>query len=362
MVSMEFPSSLLPTPSPPPAVRDSRNTTHNHQHSSVPLHPNHLPFGNPLPFPKPDSTFRVGFCNIRGFPAVTHHNEKVSDIKHFNISSDLDLFGGCKSNLNWRCLPDPLQLREWFQSADRCRSFATNNIHEKFGKFQFGGTFWIAAGHATGHIMQSDKDPSNLGWWVSCSLQGHSGKMLTIIFAYWLCSNATLRLESVYVQHHCFFDAINRHSCPRLAFLEDLALFISTCRDARDAILVLGNMNSDIRHPTLQTFMSDIDLHELCYPLMVSQSSPLQQCSNMATILVKLLLTALGLWMTSVDHSPGNHRAIVININLVDCIGEPRYLIICPPGWQLNSTLPVTQKISTCFPTARREAQSYCKA
>jgi len=251
-----------------------------------------------------------------------------------------------------------LQLREWFQSADRCRSFATNNIHEKFGKFQFGGTFWIAAGHATGHIMQSDKDPSNLGWWVSCSLQGHSGKM----FAYWLCSNATLRLESVYVQHHCFFDAINRHSCPRLAFLEDLALFISTCRDARDAILVLGNMNSDIRHPTLQTFMSDIDLHELCYPLMVSQSSPLQQRSNMATILVKLLLTALGLWMTSVDHSPGNHRAIVININLVDCIGEPRYLIICPPGWQLNSTLPVTQKISTCFPTARREAQSYCKA
>jgi len=34
----------------------------------------------------------------------------------------------------------------------------------------------------------------------------------------------------------------------------------------------------------------------------------------------------------SVDNSPGDHRAIVFDINLVDCIGEPRYTIIRPPG------------------------------
>jgi len=48
----------------------------------------------------------------------------------------------------------------------------TNNIHKKFGKFQFGGTFWIAASHATGHITQSEKDPLKLGRWVSCLLKG----------------------------------------------------------------------------------------------------------------------------------------------------------------------------------------------
>jgi len=209
MVSREFPSSLLPPSSPPLAVRDSHNTIHNHQHSSVPLHPNYLPFGDPLPFPKPDSTFHVGFCNIGGFPAITQHNEKVSDIKHFIVSSDLDLFGSCESNLNWRCLPDHLQLREWFCSADGCRSFMTNNIHEKFGKFQYSGTFWIAAGHATGHIAHLDKDPSNLGHWVSCSLQGCSGKTLTIIFAYQPCSNTASHLKSVYAQHCRYFNSIN---------------------------------------------------------------------------------------------------------------------------------------------------------
>jgi len=125
-----------------------------------------------IPFPplnpKPDSSFWVGFCNIGRFPAIAHHNKKVLDIKHFIVSVDLNLFGGCESNLNWRCLLEHIQLKEWFHSADGCCSFATNNIHKKFGKFQFGGMFWIAASHATRNIAQSDKDSLNLGHWVSC--------------------------------------------------------------------------------------------------------------------------------------------------------------------------------------------------
>jgi len=172
----------------------------HHPHSSAlsPLYPNHVPFGNPLPSPKLESSYRVGFCNIGGFPAIAKHNDKVLENKHFIASAELDLFGGCKSNLNWRCLPDLIQLKEWFCSADGCRSFASNNIHEKFGKFQFGGTFWIATGHATGHIVKSDKDPLQLGYWVSCSLQGCSGKGLTIIFIYQPCSNSVACLHSVY--------------------------------------------------------------------------------------------------------------------------------------------------------------------
>jgi len=85
------------------------------------------------------------------------------DLKHFLISAQLDLFGGCESNLNWRCLLEHIKLKEWLCSADGCRYFATNNIHEQFGKFQFSGTFWIALGHATSHITALDKDPLNLG-------------------------------------------------------------------------------------------------------------------------------------------------------------------------------------------------------
>jgi len=134
----------------------------------------------------------VGFCNIRRFPAIAQHNGKVLDIKHFIASADLDLFGGCELILNWRCLPEHIQLKEWFHSTDGCHSFATHNTHKKFRKIQFGGTFWIATSHATGHITESEKDPLKLGCWVSCLLTGHLGKGLTIIFAYCPCSNSAL--------------------------------------------------------------------------------------------------------------------------------------------------------------------------
>jgi len=35
---------------------------------------------------------------------------------------------------------------------------------------------------------------------------------------------------------------------------------------------------------------------------------------------------------------------IIININLEDCIGEPRYSVVQPPGRWLNSALPFTRK------------------
>ncbi len=331
-------------------MRDSLDTTHPHPLPWVPLHPNHLPFGDPLPVPKPDSTFRVGFCNIGGFPVLSHHNEKVLDIKHFIVSSDLDLFGGCESNLNWRCLPDHLQLREWFRSADGCRSFASNNIHEQFGKSQFGGTFWIAAGHATGHIAKSDQDPLNLGCWVSCSLQGRTGKKLTIIFAYRPCSNVRSRLKSVYAQHCRYFTTINRRSCPRAAFLDDLASFITTRRDAGEAILLLGDMNGDIRHPSLQTFMTGIDLHELILsrypdlppPATFKRGERFGKTPIDGAWATDDVTISAASWRAA-EHSPGDHRALVLDINLTDCIGEPRYSIVRPPGRRLNSSLPVTR-------------------
>jgi len=77
------------------------------------------------------------------FLAIAGNNEKVLDIKHFIVAHDLDLFGGCKANLNWHALPDPIQIREWFQMADGCCTFHAHNLHKNFGPFQYGGTFWI---------------------------------------------------------------------------------------------------------------------------------------------------------------------------------------------------------------------------
>jgi len=147
--------------------------------------------------------------------------EIVLDIKHFLASNDLDIFGSCESNLSWHSLPNQIQLREWFPSADGCHSFHANNIHKNFRKFQYGSTFWIAAGRATSHISSSEQDPSTLGRWVACSLLGQSGKWLVIIFAYHPCTNMANHIHSVSAQHLWFFTSTHRYCNPWEAFLTD---------------------------------------------------------------------------------------------------------------------------------------------
>jgi len=140
------------------------------------FYPSHLPFGDNLSPIKADSSFHIGFCNIGGFPALRLNNPKVSEIKTFLASHNLDLFGECEANLNWSGLPNHIQLKEWFRSADGCRTFVAHNLHENFGMHQFSRTFWIAASHATTHISVGTWDPTNLGHWVACSLLGRLGK------------------------------------------------------------------------------------------------------------------------------------------------------------------------------------------
>jgi len=160
-VPQEFPISLASILSPfTPMLGESCGTTpvsfHTNTSNSVPyLYPHHLPFGDTLPPTKADSTFRVAFCNIGGFPALGQNNPKVSELKTFITSHDIDLFRGCESNLNWHSLPNHIQLKEWFQTVDGCRTFSAHNSNQKFGKYQYGGTFWVTNGPASTHIATS---------------------------------------------------------------------------------------------------------------------------------------------------------------------------------------------------------------
>jgi len=135
-VPLRFPISLAPPLSPtPPAARESCSTSSYTSHtippsSSTSVSPMSLPFGDPIPSPKPNSSFRVGFCNIGGFSSNAQVNHKGTDVKHFITVHHLDLFGGCESNINWRNLPEKSQLKEWFRVADSCCTFSAHNLHE----------------------------------------------------------------------------------------------------------------------------------------------------------------------------------------------------------------------------------------
>jgi len=84
------------------------------------LFPHDLPFGDDLRQLKDENIFRIGFCNIGGFPASPPPNDKAQEIKTFMALYDIDLFGGSKANLNWTKLPEMVRLREWFRDVPSC--------------------------------------------------------------------------------------------------------------------------------------------------------------------------------------------------------------------------------------------------
>jgi len=164
-----------------PIVNDSESHSTSTSHSplsvsSPPVFPHDLPFGDTISQLKDDNIFRIGFCNIDGFPASPPPNDKAQELKTFMALYDLDLFGGSESNLNWSKVPDNLRLAEWFRDVPSCRTFTAHNSNENITRRQFGGTFWIGIGDATQYITGSTKDPSGLGRWSICTLLSRSGK------------------------------------------------------------------------------------------------------------------------------------------------------------------------------------------
>ncbi len=106
--------------------------TNNSDYSTTTF-PNKQTFGKPLGCAKTNGHIHLAFCNVAGFPIDVHNNLKVQDLWAFQTQFDVDIFGGCKSNLNWKKMPPAGWLYEWFCSPNPLHVISAQNIHDDFG-------------------------------------------------------------------------------------------------------------------------------------------------------------------------------------------------------------------------------------
>jgi len=94
-------TTLFPFPNGQQAIHTLRTTTITQ--NIVPLtFPNKQTFGSLLDHAKPNGCICLTFCNIARFPLDIHNNSKVQDLQAFQTQFQVDIFGDCKSNLNWK--------------------------------------------------------------------------------------------------------------------------------------------------------------------------------------------------------------------------------------------------------------------
>jgi len=148
-----------------------------------------------------------------------------------------------------------------------------------------------------------------------------------------------LRIRSVYVQQQQFFNKTQREGCPRNLFLLDLAQAIQSWHTAGDSIVLFADMNDDICHPQIIEFIEHCNLHKLLLsrkpgvptPATFQHGSRHSKCPIDGAWATPNMIISQSLYCT-VANSPGNHQAIIIDINLLATIGEPHFTIIHPPG------------------------------
>jgi exonuclease III len=106
-----------------------------------------------------------------------------------------------------------------------------------------GGTFIVSAGDITGRIRHQETD--KWGRWVSQTLQGREGLLITVISAYQVVSKEITpgSITSASQQQSLLMSANDTTANPRTAFRRDLTHYISQCKDKGHEILLLGDFN-----------------------------------------------------------------------------------------------------------------------
>jgi hypothetical protein len=106
-----------------------------------------------------------------------------------------------------------------------------------------GGTFIASVGNVTGRIKHQKSD--EMGRWVSQTFQGSAGRRITIVSVYQVVSDVVTpgTTTAAAQQQSLLTERNDTIQAPRKAFRRDLTLFLQTCKDAEDEIMVMGDFN-----------------------------------------------------------------------------------------------------------------------
>jgi len=223
---------------------------------------------------------------------------------------------------------------------------ACHNIHDNFHQKQFGGTFLLGSGPVTMNITSSGVDPSGLGCWSWLCLQGHIGRSIRIVCGY--CPNEAKKasLQSVYSQQCHHLESLGDPTCPRAAFFRDLSASLATWQAAGNSIIFMANVNGDIWKTNFTAFCSAhslreaiISVHPGLPTLATFRCGSLGKSPINSIWVSQDLPVAFSSWCFF-QMSPGDHRAGIINLDLVTLIGEPCQQIVHPKVQWLTCTIP----------------------
>ena len=198
---------------------------------------------------------------------------------------------------------------------------------------QWGGTAILATGSTTGYAAGVGQDPTKLGRWCWARYRGKHGRFLRIFSVYCPTPNSHGQL-TVYAQHRRFLQAADDDREPRSAFFDDLGVALRDASDAGDLLIVCGDLNQDVLHPSITTFFTQAGLRHLLFSKHNPEFAPATYSRNTSNTSIDGIwashsITLLRGGYLDFDTFPGNHCPLWFDISYNTAFGHTHL-----PSWR----------------------------
>ena len=234
------------------------------------------PYFGDLPGPVHRNHFRIGGVNINNLP-FDKRDQKNEQLFKAILKFGLDITLIQELGINWRHCSRESSFRErideWLDNSIT-KSKVNFNTHDRSNELrQWGGTGIITHGKLSHYSAGAGADSTGLGRWTWVRYQGKHNVTLRVVSIYQPCESKASP-GSVYNQHKRYFLENNDTRNPRAAFLEDLDDELTTWMSSGDQILIQGDVNESVFHPSITSLFARHQMRNLIFDRHDASQAP----------------------------------------------------------------------------------------
>ncbi len=177
---------------------------------------------------KPAHSIQPIMENFNSF-CVTSGNSKINAINNLLRDFKVDMLCGCKTQVDWRMVPQDQRFHKLFGAGSERRSAVAHNTNERMRPNWYGGCAMMALGTLSPKVVVFGIDFTRLGRWCLIHL-GSGTKKTWIVMA---CPPSNFRRSAgttIKNQHSRYCRALGDARLPWTIFFEQLVSQLITAR------------------------------------------------------------------------------------------------------------------------------------
>ncbi|KAL7459566.1 hypothetical protein ACHAWC_011573 [Mediolabrus comicus] len=288
--------------------------------------------------------------NINGIKLWSHNNHKRDRLKFVLKNYGVDVLGIQETNCNFRALKASHTLASELRHADdRIRSVEAHNTIEikNITPYQPGGVAVVVRDEMAGLQLESGKDPKRLGMFAWYSTPDVNGVKTIFVSAYAPCS---AKGESTYHQHiERYLQKHHLDTNPKDFFRDSLIEAIVAWRRSRYRVVLMIDANENVLDGSLSKRLAedDIKMREAVHRAMPRGRGPpthfrgtRQGNGAIDGIFISDDIELISASYLPFDETLGDHRPVLIDIQMRSVLGKELVKIVHPKARRLNSRIP----------------------